>query len=314
MTAILQHIQFLVMHHDCVVLPRFGALIAHRVAARIEDGLFIPPTRTLAFNPAVNHNDGMLAASVARRERIGYQAAVATVDSTIDEMMRIYDVAGEVNLSRIGRFYRDSQGAMQFQPCADATSVAASSFAGLPAVKLLPAFTAGTEAADDTDSLRMLRITPLRRFGRVAASVAVLLALGAVLSTPVLIDRSSRQFASIGAPSVTIPEPAPVPETTGALFITVPDADCSTSTAGPAAAYRMNSTDRYFLIVSSHATAAEADRYMAKRPTEQLSVLESDGRFRVYAATGTSVAEARTRMDDPAFSAIHPDGWVYRRR
>lgn len=70
----------------------------------------MPPTRTLAFNPAVSHNDGMLAASVARREGIGYQAAVATVDSAIDEMMRVYDVAGEVNLPRIGRFYRDSQG------------------------------------------------------------------------------------------------------------------------------------------------------------------------------------------------------------
>lgn len=300
------------MHHDCVVLPRFGALIAHRVAARIEDGLFMPPTRTLAFNPAVSHNDGMLAASVARREGIGYQAAVATVDSAIDEMMRVYDVAGEVNLPRIGRFYRDSQGAMQFQPCADATSVAAASFVGLPTVTLLPAFTADTETTDDTDSVRVLRITPLRRFGRIAASVAVLLALGTVLSTPVLIDRSSRQFASIGAPSVTIPEPTPVPEATGALFITAPDAGFST--AEPDAAYRMNRADRYFLIVSSHATAAEADRYMAKRPTEQLSVLESDGRFRVYAATGTSVTEARTRMDDPAFSAIHPDGWVYRRR
>lgn len=111
---------------------------------------------------------------------------------------------------------------MQFQPCADATSVAAASFVGLPAVTLFPAFTAETETADDMDSVRVLRITPLRRFGRVAASVAVLLALGTVLSTPVLIDRSSRQFASIGAPSVTIPEPTPVPEATGALFITAP--------------------------------------------------------------------------------------------
>ncbi|MCM1441813.1 MAG: hypothetical protein NC131_21770 [Roseburia sp.] len=314
---LLPHIQYLTKAHDCVVLPGFGALIAHRVAASIVGNRFMPPSRTLAFNPAVSHNDGMLAMSLSRREGISYEAANLTVDSAIEELRNIYDLTGELTLPRIGRFVRDDSGAMQFEPADGATSIAAADYIGLPIVELQTAAEELPAEEETAEQPRTLRFAPLRHAGRVAASIAALIALGAVISTPIMLDRDTRQFASLATPEVSGTHTAEIPEgPQGILQIIVPDRNLSTATIEPettTTGYRMNATDRYFLVVSSHANAAEARRYVAARPMETLAIVEGDGRFRVYAATGNTIAEVRRRMADNAFSALHPDGWVLKR-
>lgn len=316
---LLPHIQYLTRAHDCVVLPGFGALIAHRVAASIVGDRFMPPSRTLAFNPAVSHNDGMLAMSLARREGVSYEAATVSVEAAIAELRRVYDLTGELTLPRIGRFVRDDSGAMQFEPADDATAISAAEFIGLPVVELQTA-PAEEPVEEEEEASRTLRFAPLRHAGRVAASIAALIALGAVISTPIMIDRDSRQYASLAAPEVSGTRTAEIPEapqeaSTGVLQIIAPDRATSTATVAEneSAGHRMNAADRYFLVVSSHANAAEARRYVEARPMETLAIVEGDGRFRVYAATGNSAAEARALMADSRFSALHPDGWVLKR-
>lgn len=71
---------------------------------------------------------------------------------------------------------------------------------------------------------------------------------------------------------------------------------------------------KYYLIVASHATRRQAEDYIGARSSERLGILERDGRFRVYAATGATVEEARQPMSDKNFTSLHPDGWVYRAR
>lgn len=324
-SPLLQHIQYLAKNHDCVVLPGFGALIAHRVAAVVDGELFLPPGRTLAFNPAVSHNDGMLAGSVMRREGISYEAATVAVSDAVKELRELYNVAGELTLPRIGRFYRDAEGAMQFEPATDVRAIAAADFIGLPAVSLEAASTASRDESEEEEAFvpRVQRFRALRHAGRVAAAIVALLALGAVISTPVIIDRSSRQYASLAAPTVSVAHSIVVPERQGVdyqgeLRLMMPDpAEATATVETPAAAtergYRMNGADRYLLIVSSHASEAEARRYIAARPAEELAIAEGDGRYRVYAASGNSAAEARSRMADSEFSSLHPDGWVLKR-
>ncbi|MDE6465278.1 MAG: SPOR domain-containing protein, partial [Duncaniella sp.] len=54
------HIEYLLLRHDCVVVPGLGALLVHEVHARFDADscTFMPPSRSLGFNPAVTHNDG----------------------------------------------------------------------------------------------------------------------------------------------------------------------------------------------------------------------------------------------------------------
>lgn len=319
--AIVPHIQYLVMHNDCVVLPGMGAFIAHCVPARIEGNVMHAPSRTLGFNPAVCHNDGMLASSLARRDGISYQAAANAVRVAIDEMRAVYDVAGEITIERIGTLRRDSNGGMIFEPDRSDRAIAAAAYCGLRDLDLCET-TGEATPADETIMLRPERRLSFASVWRVAASVIVLIMLGMVLSTPVIVDRDSRQFASLSIPGPSAAQPVvlpdaqlPLPEPK--LYLVMPDRALTTATVSaattPAVSYRMNPSDRYFLIVASHETAAMARKYINSRPDEQLEILESDGRFRVYAATGTTVSQARDRMLDSDFTAKHPDGWVYRR-
>lgn len=316
MISIIPHIQYLVRHNDCVVLPGFGALIAHRVGARIENGVMYPPSRTVGFNPSVCHNDAMIASSVARREGISYAAAAAAVTSAIDELRRVYDVAGVMTIPRVGTFTRSSEGAMEFQP--DSDSIASSEFYGFPEVSLTPA----DEAESGDNVLPAHYLSPLRRAMRIAASIIVLMVLGVALSTPVLVDREAHSYASLSLPEIAAahavvipaPEVAQAAPSVAAPLAEEPAAAEAVNEAEPAAttSVRMNPSDRYFLIVASYETLTQANRYIAAHPDENLAVLRSPGRCRVYAATGTSVAEARQLMDNPEFRAIHPDGWVHK--
>ena len=58
----------LLLEHDCVTLPGFGALLAEPVPARIHPvrHTLSPPARRVVFSERLRHDDGLLTAAVAR--------------------------------------------------------------------------------------------------------------------------------------------------------------------------------------------------------------------------------------------------------
>ena len=48
-----RHLEILLLDNDCVVVPDFGGFVAYHVSAHFDetDNTFIPPMRTLGFNP-----------------------------------------------------------------------------------------------------------------------------------------------------------------------------------------------------------------------------------------------------------------------
>ena len=65
MIELAQHIEVLLLENDCVIVPGFGGFIAHYAPAMrvAEENLFLPPTRTIGFNPQLTLNDGVLVQS-----------------------------------------------------------------------------------------------------------------------------------------------------------------------------------------------------------------------------------------------------------
>lgn len=53
MIELAQHIEVLLLENDCVIVPGFGGFVAHYAPATHvkEESLFLPPTRTIGFNP-----------------------------------------------------------------------------------------------------------------------------------------------------------------------------------------------------------------------------------------------------------------------
>jgi hypothetical protein len=76
---------------------------------------------------------------------------------------------------------------------------------------------------------------------------------------------------------------------------------------------RCSETDAYCLIVASLATRELADEYVAERGDAAMHILECDGKYRIYVATGATAAQALKPMQSVAFAEKYPAAWVCRR-
>ena len=119
MIDIAQHIEYLLMRHDCVVVPGLGAFLVNDEPARYvaETHSFLPPSRTIGFNPEVRHNDALLSGSISRRERVSLEAARNRLDMEVASLRCQLDVCGEVPIGNLGLLVRgDSPEYPVFEP------------------------------------------------------------------------------------------------------------------------------------------------------------------------------------------------------
>lgn len=318
--SVTEHIRYLLTRHECVIVPGWGAFVAQHVGARVSASgtELLAPTRVLGFNPEVAHNDGLLASGIARREGISYDAAVALIANEVSVYFHRVDVLGELVMPRIGRFLKSDSGAMLFEPDEDAPIVTAA-YMGLPNVSVRQLAELPSTAEEQGESEHILRVAPRRwvSVAKVAASVAVLLGMGALLSTPVLVDDTTTDYASVVSPKFSAPKSAgtivrelsnPIDST---LTFALPAVSDSTSVAVKA---KVAAEPRCYLVIASCETRRRAEKYIARSGEQGLKILERDGRYRVYIATGRNVAEAGAlKTTDADFARRHPDAWVYSR-
>ena len=79
MISIVEHIEYLIARHDCVVVPGWGAFIAQYEASSVSAlGRWQNPGRQISFNSALSYNDGLLASSIMQREQCAYEIAMDT--------------------------------------------------------------------------------------------------------------------------------------------------------------------------------------------------------------------------------------------
>src|SRR5574344_742239 len=113
-----RHIEILLLSNDCVIVPDFGGFMAHHVVARIdEDGLFLPPMRTLGFNPQLTMNDSLLAQSYIECYDISYPEAIRKIESEVNELKHILDSEGAYEMLDIGTIFLNDEGKYEFTPC-----------------------------------------------------------------------------------------------------------------------------------------------------------------------------------------------------
>ena len=120
MLELARHIEILLLKHDCVIVPGLGGFIAHHVEARYdhECGCFLPPLRTLGFNPQLNSlNDSILAQFYVEHMEISYPEAVRLIEEEVEELKNILKQEGRIELYSIGELYVNDEGHIAFTPC-----------------------------------------------------------------------------------------------------------------------------------------------------------------------------------------------------
>ncbi len=119
MIQIQRHIEILLLSHDCVILPGFGGFIAHHVDARYDadDRLFLPPYRTLGFNPQLTLNDSLLVQSYVEAYDMSYPDALRQIETEVDELKGILRSEGEYVMNGVGVLSVNCNGNYEFAPC-----------------------------------------------------------------------------------------------------------------------------------------------------------------------------------------------------
>ncbi len=114
-----RHIEILLLDCDCVIVPGFGGFVAHHRDARFDDAdnMFLPPLRTLGFNPKLNMNDSLLVQSYVEAYDISYPEALARVETEVDELKHNIEKDGYYEFENLGHISLNSQGGYVFEPC-----------------------------------------------------------------------------------------------------------------------------------------------------------------------------------------------------
>ena len=99
-----RHIEILLLDNDCVIVPEFGGFVAHRLSARYEEaeGLFLPPLRTLGFNPQLRLNDSLLAQSYADTYDISLPEALRRIAAEVEELKGTSARTGDYEFTNLG--------------------------------------------------------------------------------------------------------------------------------------------------------------------------------------------------------------------
>lgn len=119
MNNLSRHIEYLLLTHNCVVVPQFGAFVTRmNEASRTEtENLFFPPKRVVRFNPDVLEDDGLLVGVLSALHQCPISEAKRMVQAMVLDLRQQLLADGQVDFGSIGVFTQDEDGHVTFEPC-----------------------------------------------------------------------------------------------------------------------------------------------------------------------------------------------------
>ena len=133
-----RHIEILLLSNDCVIVADFGGFMAHPVDARYDgrDNMFLPPLRTVGFNPQLKMNDSLLAQSYVEAYDISYPEAIDRLANEVAEIRQRLENEGKYEINNIGTIYLNEDGNYTFEPCE--AGILTPNYYGLGGFDMLP--------------------------------------------------------------------------------------------------------------------------------------------------------------------------------
>ncbi|MFN8301644.1 MAG: hypothetical protein U0U46_04060 [Saprospiraceae bacterium] len=131
------HIERLLFLHDTLVIPGFGGFTATRspASADYSGGTVTPPTKTLSFNENLTVDDGILVNDIAQVHQLSLDEARRVVQDFVERTQALLNQREIVNLTGVGRLYKNYVQKIQFLP--DAANFSADAY-GLPPLQFSP--------------------------------------------------------------------------------------------------------------------------------------------------------------------------------
>lgn len=330
------HIEYLLLRHDCVVVPGIGAFINIYQAPEFDTatGKITPMMREVRFNGAVRSDDGLLANSYARKYQISYREGAELLRQDIEMLRESILTDGETTLGHIGTLRMEEGGSLRFIPMRTAEQMARdlgfisvpfkseSIKENKPQYKPEENLTPVVEEKENIDKnpvpvkVRNLDFErnyyiPVNKKGlRVAACLLGLIFI--ILASIHLpqsdadkrIERASvvptEKIIDTARQVIRIDKEKPVPTVAVNHKDTLPAvADC----------------DRYYLIVGTFVTSEEAESYKENNSRDgyELTVVPSRKMYRVSAKASLDKQELLDELNSDRFRNAYSEAWIWKK-
>ena len=108
----------LIAQHNCVIIPELGAFLAHSIPAsyNAEDGIFMPPHRTLGFNSQITIDDALLLSEYIDEQQFTYEEAGKALHKDVANLRYELSSKGTVRFGELGTFSMNVTGNITFDP------------------------------------------------------------------------------------------------------------------------------------------------------------------------------------------------------
>jgi CCDC81-like prokaryotic HU domain 1/CCDC81-like prokaryotic HU domain 2 len=114
------HIEKLLAQHDYVIVPNLGGFVIQRQSAQCLKDRVTPPSYTVAFNPLMQHTDGLLVIEIARAENITYRQANELLEKQITIFKQSLNTNQVVEFGKLGILLVDNDQNIIFNPTSNA--------------------------------------------------------------------------------------------------------------------------------------------------------------------------------------------------
>lgn len=173
-----KHISTLLMMHDCVIIPNFGAFICNYVPSSYDsqNKLFYPSSKEVVFNEEIVRNDGVLIAHLSAVEGITYQEASDVVDRFRSQSFDAIYSGKIVELDGVGILKLSQYGKIDFISFNKIKSIESFGLPEFSFPKLADRHVVKTEPLYSGKSLDFVLVRN-RNAWQIAASIALVLSL-----------------------------------------------------------------------------------------------------------------------------------------
>lgn len=292
MISMIEHIEFLMLSNDCVVVPGFGAFIAQYTSSNncAQNSTFTSPKRSISFNASINHNDGLLANSIAKKALIPYAEALKQIEKSTTICRQALSDGSEVPFGRLGFFISNAEGHIEFIPFHH--ELANDDFFGLqsfsfPTLAERNAQVATEETVSETYSEPEINIGRRNWFShkavQIAASIVMLVCLTFALSTPIIVDKPTHQLATLNVPTPTMPKHK---------VVKTEEISLQKQVEAASEKKEANSNGRYAIIICSLKKQSQVAQYFQEnKDINPANVIKKNGYYMIYFNRGDNYQE-----------------------
>lgn len=292
MISMIEHIEYLMLSNDCVVVPGFGAFIAQYTSSNncAQNSTFTSPKRSISFNASINHNDGLLANSIAKKALIPYAEALKQIEKSTTICRQALSDGSEVPFGRLGFFISNAEGHIEFIPFHH--ELANYDFFGLqsfsfPTLAERNAQVATEETVSETYSEPEINIGRRNWFShkavQIAASIVMLVCLTFALSTPIIVDKPTHQLATLNVPTPTMPKHK---------VVKTEEISLQKQVEAASEKKEANSNGRYAIIICSLKKQSQVAQYFQEnKDINPANVIKKNGYYMIYFNRGDNYQE-----------------------